>query len=124
MANGGGITFKFEQDNVQNILKRRGLESGGFVQPYVDSEVMRYMEDYMPRLSGHMIDQMIIPTVIGSGEVVVETPYARLRSKIAKSPPESSGPNRGPHFFERMKADHADDILNGAAKLSGGKAEK
>ena len=119
MANGGGVTFKFEQDSVQNILKRRGLESGGFVQQYVDSEVMRYMEPYMPRLSGNMIKQMIIPTVIGSGEVNVETPYAHARSISARN-----NGLRGPKFFERMKADHADDILNGAAKLSGGKAEK
>lgn len=119
MANGGGVTFKFEQDSVQNILKRRGLENGGFAQQYVDSEVMRCMEPRMPWLSGNMVKQMIIPTVIGSGEVDVNTPYAHARSISARK-----NGLRGDHFFERMKADCREDILNGAAKLSGGKAEK
>lgn len=119
MANGGGIAFTFKSASTGEIIEKRGLESGGFVQQYVDSEVMRYMEKYMPRLSGRMIDQMIIPTVVGSGEVNVETPYAHARSISARN-----NGLRGPKFFERMKADRADDILNGAAKLSGGKAEK
>lgn len=119
MANGGGVTFKFEQDSVQNIIKRRGLNTGGRVQQYVDSEVMRYMQPYMPKRTGAMIESMVTATDVGSGEVVVNTPYAKKVSKKAR-------PNgqRGSSFFERMKADHKDDILNGTAVISGGKAEK
>ena len=117
MANGGGVTFK--SDSLNNILKKRGLEPNGKVQKYIDSEVMRHMEPYMPRLTRAMIDSMIIGTDIGSGEVVVNTPYAHKRSEVARK-----NGLRGPYFFERMKADHADTILNGAAKISGGKAKK
>lgn len=116
MSDGGGVSFTFESASVDEIIKKRGLEAQGFVQQYIDSEVMRHMEPYMPKLTGTMINQMIIPTVIGGGEVVVETPYARARSKSARN-----NGLRGPKFFERMKADHRDDILDGAAKLSGGK---
>lgn len=119
MAQGGGMTFKFESARTEEILKKRGLEKGGIVQQYVDSEVMRYMQPYMPKLTGIMIESMVISTNIGSGEVVVDTPYAKKRSKSARN-----NGQRGPYFFERMKADHRDDILEGAAKLSGGKAEK
>lgn len=119
MANGGGVTFRFEQDSVQNIIEKYGLNRGGKVQQYVDSEVMRYMQPYMPKLTGMMIDSMIIGTVAGSGEVVVNTPYAKKRSEAARN-----NGQRGSHFFERMKADHKGDILNGAAAVSGGKAEK
>ncbi len=119
MANGGGVTFKFEQDSVQNIIERRGLNAGGKVQQYVDNEVMRYMEPYMPKLTGVMIESMVIATDVGSGEVVVDTPYSKKRSEVARN-----NGQRGPHFFERMKADRKDDILNGAAAISGGKAEK
>jgi len=119
MAKSGGITFTFESASTDEIIRKRGLESGGFVQQYVDSEVMRYMEPYMPKLSGRMIDQMIIPTVIGSGEVKVETPYARKVSEKARE-----NGLRGDHFWDRFKADHKDDVLEGAAELSGGKAEK
>ncbi len=119
MANGGGITFTFESDSIEEIIGKRGLELGGRVQQGVDSEVMRCMEPRMPWLSGNMVKQMIIPTVIGSGEVVVETSYAHARSISARN-----NGLRGPDFFERMKADCRDDILNLAAELSGGKAEK
>ena len=119
MAKSGGITFTFESASTDEIIRKRGLESGGFVQQYVDSEVMRHMEKYMPKLTGTMIESMVIATEIGSGEVVVNTPYAKKRSKSARN-----NGQRGPQFFERMKADHRDDILEGAAKLSGGKAEK
>lgn len=119
MANGGGVTFKFEQDSVQNIIERRGLGVGGRVQQYVDNEVMRHMQPYMPKLTGTMIESMVIATDVGSGEVVVDTPYAKKRNEVARN-----NGQRGPHAFERMKADHKDNILNGAAVISGGKAEK
>lgn len=119
MAQGGGAIFKFESARTEEIIEKRGLAEGGIVQQYVDSEVMRHMEKYMPKLTGTMIESMVIATEIGSGEVVVNTPYAKKRSKSARN-----NGQRGPQFFERMKADHRDDILEGAAKLSGGKVEK
>lgn len=119
MAVGGGATFKFESAKTSEIIEKRGLEEGGRVQQFVDSEVMRHMEPYMPKLNGTMIDSMIIATVIGSGEVCVNTDYAKIRSKIARN-----NGQRGPFFFERTKADHKDDILRGAAEISGGKAEE
>jgi len=119
MAVGGGATFKFESAKTSEIIEKRGLEEGGRVQQYVDNEVMRCMEPRMPKLYGIMINSMIIATVIGSGEVVVNTPYAKARSKSARN-----NGLRGPQFFERMKADCKDDILRGAAEISGGRAEK
>lgn len=119
MANGGGVTFTFKSASTDEIIEKRGLQEGGRVQQYVDSEVMRYMSPKMPLLYGVMIDSMITATVIGGGEVAVNTPYAKARSKSARH-----NGQRGPQFFERMKADHKDDILNGVAKMSGGEAQK
>lgn len=36
----------------------------------------------------------------------------------------SKNPQAGPHWFERMVADHGDDIGRGAAKVAGGRFEK
>lgn len=119
MAFGGEVSFKFEQESIASIIRKRGLESNGRVQKFVDSEVMRNMEKYMPKLSGTMINSMILATRVGSGEVKVNTPYARKVSKKARS-----NGLRGARFFERMKADCADDILRGAAIISGGEAKK
>lgn len=122
MSRNGGMTFTFESARTGEIIKKRGLEEGGRVQQYVDSEVMRYMQPYMPKLSGTMIESMVIATDIGSGEVVVNTSYAKKVSKKARYNKEE--PLRGARFFERMKADHNDDILNGAAIISGAKPGK
>lgn len=119
MALGGGVSFRFETDSVDKLISKRGLEPNGRVQKFVDSEVMRHMEKYMPKLTGTMINSMILATRVGSGEVEVNTPYARRVSKKARS-----NGLRGARFFERMKADCADDILRGAAIISGGVAEK
>ncbi len=115
-----GLTFTFRSAAPGKLLQKRGLEDNGRVQCIVDSEVMRRMEPYMPKLTGAMINSMITGTRIGSGEVVVNTPYAHARSKSARNVPLL----RGPHFFERFKADCKDDILRAAALASGGKAEK
>ena len=115
-----GMSFHFQMEKASKIIERRNLEAGGRVQQIVDSEVMRRMEPYMPKLTGAMINSMITGTQIGSGEVVVNTPYARARSKSARNVP----PLRGPHYWERFKADCKDDILEAAAAASGGKAKR
>ena len=123
MAKGGGVSFRFESKSVDEIIKKRGLQKGGRAQQFVDDEVIRRMEPYMPRQTGEMIESMVTATEVGSGEVIVDTPYARKRSISARIR-EDAGYVRGPRFFERFKADCADDILRGAAEISGGEAKK
>ena len=74
-------------------------------QAMLDSEVMKQMEPYMQLDSGAMIKSMEIRTDVGSGEVVVDTPYARRVFYSSSSPGRPSGPLRGPRYFDRMKAD-------------------
>lgn len=112
------LTFKFQLATTGEIIEKRGLKEGGRVQQIVDSEVMRYMSPYMPLYSGAMINSMIIATVIGSGGVKVNTPYAKRRLKSARV-----HGLRGPNYFERMKADHREDILRAGAAAAGGKYE-
>ncbi len=115
MAN-TGLTFEFKLATKEEIIQKRGLESGGVVQQIVDSEVMRYMDPYIPLASGAMRNSMLTYTVPGSGEVNVDTPYAHRRLLSARK-----NGLRGPNFFERMKADHKKDILRAAASAAGGK---
>ena len=115
MAN-TGLTFEFKLATKEEIMQKRGLESGGVVQQIVDSEVMRYMDPYIPFLTGAMRNSMLTYTVPGSGEVNVNTPYAHRRLLSARK-----NGLRGPNFFERMKADHKKDILRAAASAAGGK---
>lgn len=109
-----GVEFKL--DSLQNILQRRGLDDSGRVQRFVDSEVMRVMDPYMPKDWGTMINSMYLATTVGSGEVRVNTPYAHRRLLFARN-----NGLRGPNYFARMKADRLEEILDGACRYAGAK---
>ncbi len=103
-------------NSISKILADRGLAQKGRVQQYIDSEVMRVMEPYMPFDTGMMARSMPLASVVGSGEVVVNTVYAHRRLLSARK-----NGLRGPQYFDRMKADRLDGILSGALKIAGGK---
>lgn len=133
--------------NTAEVIKRtRGLQEGGPVQQLVDSEVMRYMSDYMPRRqAGELEHMMVMATVIGSGQIDVPGPYAHYlhegilyvspttgsawaKKNEIKVPTDreltyAGAPMRGKKFFKRMKVDHKDDILRAAQAMAdrGGK---
>lgn len=134
------INGEFKMKSTDILLKERGLEDMGRVQKYIDSEVIRLMDPYTPMRSG-TLKQAFFNTRIGSGLIVQSTPYARyqyygkkygpnipiIRNGIVEgwfSPPvkQPTGenlhyqgePQRGAFWFERMKTDHATDILKGA----------
>ena len=46
-------------------------------QKIVDSEVLRYMDPYIPYDTGVLAKSAVQGTVIGSGRIVQSTPYAR-----------------------------------------------
>ncbi len=105
-------------------------------QKYVDSEVLRLCSRYIPFQTGFLNQSGILGTVIGTGTVVYNAPYARylyygkiMRDKEGRAffggAPKHvteenlsyhGEPQRGAFWFERMKAAHKDAILRGAAK--------
>lgn len=103
----------------QQLLKERGCVIGGFVQKYIDSESVRLMEKYTPKLSGSMRDSAYSATQFGSGEVNQNAPYSRRQYY------DTSLHHRGittHHWFEAMKSNGGvARILNGAARLAGAK---
>lgn len=103
--------------DVEKIIRSRGLEPGGAVQKYIDSEVLRLCNPYVPRRGSDLIKSGTISTVIGSGEVRYDTPYARRwYYEAAKF---QGAPKRGNYWFERMKNEGGrDKILRGAAKIA------
>lgn len=130
----------------KEILARRGLDEHGQVQKHVDNEVLRLSEPYLPRDSGNLEKTGRMSTELGSGEVNYTAPHARYlyhgkvmvgeKSQSAWAKPSEKkvvidkdisfqgGGKRGAYWFERMKADHQDEILRNAAKTSGGEAKK
>lgn len=123
------------------LLRSRGLQPGGPVQKLIDTETMRYMGPYMPRRqAGELEYMMVIATVIGSGRIDIPGPYANYLHKgiLYVSPTTGSAwakkneikvptskeltyagaPMRGKKFFDRMKADHKEDIRQAAQAMA------
>ena len=105
--------------SMKDILRKRGLEEGGAVQQFIDSECLRLCEPKIPKDTGALIQSGIINTAIGSGEVKWATPYAR-RMYYHPEYNFSQSPARGAYWFERMKAEHKDEILRNAKRKAGG----
>lgn len=113
-------------------------------QRFVDSEVIRYCAPFTPFDSSFLQKSATLGTVIGSGEVVWNAPYGKYLyyGKVMVSPTTGSpwaqrgerkvlternlqfngAPKRGAFWFERMKAVHKKDIIDGAREIAGGGA--
>jgi hypothetical protein len=127
------------------MMKDRGLLPMGKVQKFIDQEAIRLMAPYTPFRAGMLEKGATLGTKIGSGEINQVSPYARFQyygkvmvSSITGSPwarhgekkiltdrdlvhDKSIHPMAGPFWFERMKADKKDEILDGARKVAGAK---
>lgn len=105
-------------NETEKLLKDRGLEDNGPVQQFIDSEVLRHNDPYVPKDTGELIRSGIKETKIGSGLVKYKTDYAR-KLYYSKDLNYTGAPTRGWKWFERMKADHKEAILKGARQRAG-----
>lgn len=101
-------------------FKKRSESNFENAQKFVDSEVLRLNEPYMPKRSGDMIRSGTRGTVISSGVVEYIAPYARWQN-YTNAGKGTDGLNashgakglRGAFPLERMKADHLEEIEKG-----------
>jgi hypothetical protein len=132
-----------KSDNI--LMGKRGLLPMGKTQKFIDQEVIRLMAPYTPYRAGILEKSATLGTKIGSGEINQVSPYARFQyygkvmvSAITGSPwakhgekkiltdrdlvhDKSKHPMAGPFWFERMKTDRKEQILDGARKVAGAK---
>lgn len=102
-------------------------------QKFVDSEVLRLSEPFMPFDTGYLMKSGILGTAIGSGIVkwvAIYSKYLYYGKVMVGKPPKhpidknlvyQGGPQRGAFWFERMKSVHKKNILRGAKRLIGGR---
>ncbi len=88
-------------------------------QEFVDSEVLRLSNKMVPMQTTMLIKSGILGTEIGKGEVCWIAPYAK-KQYYDTSDSRSYDPERGGHWFVRMKAKHGKAIIAGAKKRAGG----
>lgn len=85
-------------------------------QIFVDSEVLRLCSPLVPFQTGTLDKSGKLGTELGSGLVRYIAPYAAKQYyDTAESRPYDA--QRGAKFFERMKAGHKKEILDGAKKI-------
>lgn len=117
----------FKIKPTDQLLNERGLNRGGKVQKFIDSEVIRCMDPFTPFRSGFLKRSALLATVIGSGLIKYVAPYARRNyyenAGRGKEGTENGG-KRGRLWFERIKPIYLNDILSKAAKLAGAKARR
>jgi hypothetical protein len=89
-------------------------------QKFVDSEVLRGCEPYVPLLTGVLIMTGILGTDVGSGTVSWIAPYARRNYYSPRKPGSQTGPLRGPYWFERWKPIGSPAVIAGARRIAGG----
>jgi hypothetical protein len=101
----------------------RGSWQGRYTaaQEFMDSEVLRLCEPYIPLRTSMLIKSGILGTDIGSGEVKWIAPYAKAQYYSPRKAGSMTGPLRGPFWFERMKVASGRKIVAGARKIAGGK---
>lgn len=105
-------------------------------QKVIDMDVLKFNARYIPFQTGALNHSGELGTEIGSGRVVYNAPYARYmyygkvmrdaegRAYYGKAPKHVTeediqyhgAPERGHHWFERMKAAHKEQIRRDAAK--------
>ena len=121
------IKVQLKIHSIKMTIARCGIDDGGQVQKFIDSEVLRKCSPYVPFLKGDLEKSGKANTVLGSGRVIYKTPYARKQYYMNAGRGNqgmAKGGRRGKKWFERMKADHLMSILDGAAKVAGGKGKK
>lgn len=85
-------------------------------QKFIDSEVLRYCSPLVPFQTGLLEHSGTLGTQIGSGMVRYTANYAAAQYYFTP-PTRSYDAQRGGKWFERMKAAHKKDILEGAKKI-------
>lgn len=126
--------WKAKLKTARQIENELGLNEKGKVQQYIDKRISEALQQYVSFESGAQEKSIKIATVLGSGKIIINVPYARFQAggkvmigskthrpwakknekKIvtSKSLKYHGGGKRGARPFERMKADKREIILD------------
>lgn len=88
------------------------------VQGYIDETVAKHLMAYVSFKTGTQEKSIPVSSDYGSGEVVINVPYAEYQA-YSKRIKKIDG-KRGTYPFERMRTDKKESILRGAIAYSRG----
>ena len=121
------LDMHFDGDlTMDALLAMCGLEDHGPVQMCIDRAVIDYMNPYWAYDTGALVESAYSATDIGSGRIVYDTSYAHEMYYGVRDDGRpvnyrtEKHPQAGPFPFERMMADHYNDILEEARNVARG----
>lgn len=87
-------------------------------QKWLDNEVIKHCQPYVPMRSGNLMNSGISGTTLGSGEVVYSAPYAN-RCYYGKHMnfSKEKHPQACAQWFEKAKSIHKGDWKEGVQKI-------
>lgn len=114
--------IKFSGITFDPNFKKRTQADFNKKQKYIDRKVLQLSDPYIPMQTGMLKKSGTLGTVIGSGKVEYTAPYGRKQyyenaGMGIDGLNKPGGGLRGKEWFERMKADHKDEILKGLKKI-------
>ncbi len=123
------MKFTLKDFDPNRIMAGRGLGKKGMAQHKMASELARLCDPYVPMRQGVLKNTC----QVGNGFVRYVAPYAKYqyygKLMVGRAPKaltatdlkHSGAPMRGPFWDKRMMADKGDTLIDGVAKLVGGK---
>ena len=110
------MAVSIQTKSFSQLSKELGINEKGKVQQFVDKTVRDNLMAYVSFRTGKQEQSIKTGTVLGSGRVIINVPYAeyqayskRIKKRVGK---------RGTYPFERMKADKKDSILRQTTKYA------
>lgn len=103
------MAVSIQTKSFNQLSKELGINEKGKVQQFIDKTVRDNLMAYVSFRTGKQEQSIKTGTVLGSGRVIINVPYAeyqayskRIKKRVGK---------RGTQPFERMKADKKASIL-------------
>lgn len=109
------VTYNFDQNKCQASF----LASASLAQKWLDNEVIKDTDKYVPMLDGTLKDSAVRNSIIGSGIITYNTPYARRQYYSLPKKSKSRHPLAVMRWFETSKGVNLSKWLQGAKKLGG-----
>ena len=110
------VSYKFHI-NTQSCLGRFNKKYSA-AQKFLDSEVLRDSAPYVPMRTGNLMNSGVTGTVIGSGKIEYNAPYAKcMYYGVSFHFSKDKHPQACAQWFEKAKAAKKDAWLNGVNKI-------
>jgi len=94
-------------------------------QKWLDNEVLKDCDEYVPMRTGNLRNSGIRGTTLGSGKVIYNAPYAASCYYAKRTFSKDKHPKASAQWFEKAKAVHKQKWINGAGgAVTGGEISK